>query len=135
MPELPEVETIARKLKVTVLNKQITGVQVMWRKTIHTHAPGEFTRSLVGTRIKNVRRRGKYIIIDLDNGKKMLIHLRMSGKFVWRRTRDRIEQGRHTRVHISLGDGSELYFQDQRKFGRFYLTEDETSVTGHLGPE
>lgn len=133
MPELPEVETIARKLRPILIGRGIEHVDVLWPRTIDRPTVATFVEALPGTRVEGVGRRGKYLRFSLDNGQTLLVHLRMSGKFVVQA--GGVEAGKHTRVRLWLDDGALVCYVDPRKFGRFYLVDDPQDVIGHLGPE
>ncbi|MGC9522235.1 MAG: bifunctional DNA-formamidopyrimidine glycosylase/DNA-(apurinic or apyrimidinic site) lyase [Anaerolineae bacterium] len=137
MPELPEVETIARKLQSSIVGETITGVALHWRRTIDRPDPDAFQEQIQGARITRVGRRGKYLLITLDNDMSLLVHLRMSGRFVLRHEgaeRADIER-KHVRATLQLTNGKQLVYVDPRKFGRFYLVEDIKDVTANLGPD
>lgn len=131
MPELPEVETIRRGLEKFIKSQRINRVEVLCEKSFQ--GPIEVVS---GQKIINLRRRGKALLIDLDNDITLLIHLRMTGQLVYRST-DSIDgydldktfagghptegfyrklPDRHTRVIFHLENGT-LFFNDQRKFG------------------
>ncbi len=135
MPELPEVETIARKLRPLMLGRAITGVDVLWERTIDRPAPATFCQRLTGARVTEVGRRGKFLVFTLDRGLTWLVHLRMSGKFEHRPPAAGPGEHRHLRARLALDDGAWLLFINQRKFGRFYLVEDAQEVVGQLGIE
>jgi formamidopyrimidine-DNA glycosylase len=132
MPELPEVETIARGLQ-GVVGRRIVGVEVRWARTIAGQEPASFVRRLQGKRILKVGRRGKWLILALEGGDRLLIHLRMSGRLVLEP--GGAEEDSYTRVLLSLDDGRRLRFSDPRKFGRMVLTATPDEVLGCLGPE
>lgn len=133
MPELPEVETIARELQV-VVGRRIIGVEVRWARTVAAPDAAVFVRRLQGQRIRTVGRRGKWLVLQLDGGEYLLIHLRMSGQIVLGQ-----EAGAGAvsavRVVLALDDGQRLWFSDPRKFGRMVLTADPAGVLNGLGPE
>ena len=116
MPELPEVETVARGLRASLVGRTITGVEVSWARTLVPPDPVAFARRLVGQVISGVGRRGKWILIALDDGDTLLVHLRMTGQLVLEPVDS--PDDRHVRVLFSLDDGWWLRFSDQRKFGR-----------------
>ncbi len=118
MPELPEVETVCRGLRKNVLGDAITGVKVLRKDSIGHPTPRDFAKKLLGHVIKDVRRRGKYILIDLDNEAGLVCHLRMSGRFIIS-PRDRVPNT-FLRVKIMLESGRELHFEDMRVFGRLW---------------
>ncbi len=132
MPELPEVETVARGLRESIAGRAIAEVQVRWPRSVTPLTPQAFAARLTGQTITTVGRRGKWIVVTLDAGT-LLIHLRMSGRLIVERGEP--SDGRHIRVLFSLDDGRRLCFYDQRKFGRMRLVQDPAEVLGALGPE
>jgi formamidopyrimidine-DNA glycosylase len=135
MPELPEVETIVRKLRPNLLDRKISEVEVLWSGTVDRPNLIDFRRILIGNEITGMERRGKFIIFELSSGHTMLVHLRMSGKFSLRSPGAGPGNHEHTRLRLRLDDGSWLDFINQRKFGRFYLVEDSSEIVNPLGPE
>jgi formamidopyrimidine-DNA glycosylase len=132
MPELPEVETVARGLHESLRGRTITGVMVDWPRTIAFPSVEDFVRRISGRRVQSVGRRGKYVVIGLDQGY-LLIHLKMSGRLQVAHASDPLDK--HTHTVFDLDDGSQLRFQDTRKFGRVYLVDNLDQVTDGLGPE
>ncbi|MBN1954591.1 MAG: bifunctional DNA-formamidopyrimidine glycosylase/DNA-(apurinic or apyrimidinic site) lyase [Anaerolineae bacterium] len=132
MPELPEVETIARGLR-GIAGRRITGAIVYWERTVTRPEAGEFVRRLRGQRIDGVTRRGKWLVFGFASGEHLLIHLRMSGRLTLEPAGSRPDK--HARLHIVLDDGRQLCFSDPRKFGRAALVDDPSVVLGDLGPE
>jgi formamidopyrimidine-DNA glycosylase len=132
MPELPEVETIARGLRPALVGSTITGVTVRWPRTVAFPTVDQFERRIVGRRVVSIGRRGKYVVGGLDEGY-LLIHLKMSGRLQVLSADE--PQGKHTHTAFQLDDGRELRFHDVRKFGRVYLVDDAEQITGSLGPE
>jgi len=134
MPELPEVETVVRGLRLAGLEgARITDVKVLWHRSIAGMTPAPFALAVRGRTIQRVTRRAKYIVVGLDDGRSLLIHLRMTGQF-------RIEPPRapvdpHDRVVLTLADGRQLHYHDTRKFGRFQLVQDPLAHLARLGPE
>ena len=134
MPELPEVETIARDLNAAgVTGKALTGARVYWRRTIAEPSVGEFCRLIKQKQIVAIGRRGKFLVIDLAGGYKLLMHLRMSGRL--HLVSSGAERLPHEHVVFAFEDGSDLRFHDTRKFGRVYLMVDAERILGRLGPE
>lgn len=138
MPELPEVETIVRTLReggpdsFPLIGHRIQRAHLLWQRTLAAPEPAEFKTRVAGQVIQGVRRRGKYLLFDLSKDT-MLIHLRMTGDLV-------IESGSlppapHHRLMLDLDSGARLSFNDTRKFGRVWLTDDPSTVLGNLGPE
>ncbi len=132
MPELPEVETVARGLHRALVGQTITGVAVHWPRTVAVPAVDEFRGRIAGRQVRSVSRRGKYLVVRLDQGY-LLIHLKMSGRL--HVVPAQSPPGRHLRACFDLEDGRQLRFYDARKFGRLYLVADPAEVTGGLGPE
>jgi len=133
MPELPEVETVARGLRAALVGCSIAGVEIRWKRSITTPDPTAFARRLEGQTVADVGRRGKWIAIVLDSSDTLLVHLRMTGQLL-------LDSGacpdeRYTRVLFLLDDGRRLRFSDVRKFGRIVLTTNPDDVLGDLGPE
>ena len=119
MPELPEVETIRRGLKKFIINKKITKIDIFCDKS--------FRGTAILGQIVDIRRFGKALILDLDNGNSLMIHLRMTGQLIYD-GEERYSAGHpsdnfiaklpnsQTRVVLNFADG-QLFFNDQRKFG------------------
>ena len=136
MPELPEVETIRADLEARVAGRRFTGAEALWPGCIARPAAGEFSAALAGRRIEATDRRGKYLILRLDAGAALVVHLRMTGRFRW--SSGGAARDRHLRAVLFLDDEHELHFEDQRKFGRLYLAPDEVvlaEVLANVGPE
>ena len=140
MPELPEVETIARKLRPHLLGKTIQDADLRWPRTLAVPSPRKFKELIKGQEIKEVTRRAKYFILRLSDFS-LLIHLRMSGDLFIKESK--IKPAKHDRLILRLlpapnaGDRglSNLVFNDTRKFGRVWLTPNPEEVLGKLGPE
>ena len=134
MPELPEVETVVRSLRRGGLSGvTLRGARVSWPRSVHGMTPATFIRRLRGARIRRCRRRGKFIVLDLQDGRALLIHLRMTGHL--RLALAEQPRDPHDRVAIALDDGRELRLRDTRKFGRVYLVAAAAGPLGRLGPE
>jgi formamidopyrimidine-DNA glycosylase len=132
MPELPEVETIARKLRPHLIGKTILDADLRWSRTLATPSPKLFKQRIRGQEIKEVTRRAKFFILHLSNSS-LLIHLRMSGDLIIRDSTIRPEK--HDRLVLKLSDNQSLVFNDTRKFGRVWLTSTPEELLGRLGPE
>jgi len=135
VPELPEVETVRRDLEARVLGRRITSCAVApdAPRLVQLVPAAEFCRELTGRRIDGLRRRGKYLIVDLDDGRAWVMHRRMSGNMLYRLPADPPDD--YTRAVFGLDDGHELRWTDLRKFGTMWLVEDATMVMEDLGPE
>ncbi|MCC6500807.1 MAG: bifunctional DNA-formamidopyrimidine glycosylase/DNA-(apurinic or apyrimidinic site) lyase [Anaerolineales bacterium] len=132
MPELPEVETIVRKIKPQIVGRQILAADLRWARTLAAPSPRKFAEQVVGQKILNVGRRAKFIDIQLAEFH-LLIHLRMSGYLHIKRGTNRPEK--HDRLIIQLSGGRLLAFNDTRKFGRVWLVSDPKEIFKKLGPE
>jgi formamidopyrimidine-DNA glycosylase len=137
MPELPEVELVSRSLNNLVKDKIITSCELFREKLVPHNSALEFESLIAETRIRFVHRRGKNILIDLDNFQTLLVHLRMSGRFML--LPPERENPKHTHAIFNLACGSRLIFQDNRHFGfmRILKTEllTESSELAKLAPE
>jgi formamidopyrimidine-DNA glycosylase len=136
MPELPEVETVRRSLDGRIKGSRISGVRVgAFEGVLNGDDPITFATRLRGRTIVGTNRRGKYIILDLDDGTCVIIHLRMTGNLVLALRSDPPLRFEH--LAIELDDGAELRFSDQRKFGRvIHLLGDSGSLLdAKVGPE
>lgn len=133
MPELPEVETIVRELnKSLLIGKKISYAKVYWERTVGSPSPAEFISEIIGQTIRDVTRRGKFIVIALDKYT-LLIHLRMTGKLSF--TDHTAAISSHERLVLGLNDGRFLHYEDQRKFGKWYLLNDPKIKFDQLGIE
>jgi formamidopyrimidine-DNA glycosylase len=132
MPELPEVETIVRTLRPSLVSRQVLSVGLFWARTLARPGMGDFHQRMSGQRIEAVTRRAKYLHLVLSGGH-LLIHLRMSGDLYLRPSPCSPEP--HDRLHLALDSGETLVFNDTRKFGRVWLVDDADEVLGGLGPE
>ena len=132
MPELPEVETIARKLEPELIGRTILDADLRWARTLAMPSPVLFKQQIRGQKIKQVTRRAKYFILNLSDAS-LLIHLRMSGDLSIRNSTNRPEK--HDRLVLKLSDNQSLFFNDTRKFGRVWLTSTPEELLGRLGPE
>lgn len=118
MPELPEVETVKETLKRQILHRQIMDVKIYYPKLIEYPTSTEFKQQIIGERIQDMKRRGKWLLFELDHYY-LLSHLRMEGKYFIRKPSD--EVGKHEHIAFVLDNGEELRYQDTRKFGRMHL--------------
>jgi formamidopyrimidine-DNA glycosylase len=137
MPELPEVETIARSLRsgngaIPLPGRRIERFQTSWPRHVDRPSISTFRRRINGQTIQAVDRRAKYLVFPLDQGT-LLIHLRMSGDLFLRPPDAEEDDYAHSIFH--LDNGWQLRFSDARKFGRLYWTLHPEEVLGKLGPE
>lgn len=115
MPELPEVELVARTLDRTLRGQRVVSAKLLRARLAPDNTPREFACALRGARVDEVGRRGKFIVVRFDGGQVLLTHLRMTGKFSLLQTRQTLPK--HTHALFRLDDGRRLAFTDQRHFG------------------
>jgi formamidopyrimidine-DNA glycosylase len=135
MPELPEVETTAADLRPQLLGRHIAGVHLLWPRTLAQPDLPALEATLPGREIVSVGRRGKYLLIGLDSGAALIVHLRMTGRLAVVPDGDPVLADPHVRAWFDLADGHHLVFTDARRFGRIWLVADPAQVVGQLGPE
>jgi formamidopyrimidine-DNA glycosylase len=128
MPELPEVETIVRGLANLLIGRRIVKTDSDWPKSF-PNAEGDVEQFLIGAEVIKVTRRAKVLLIELSSKYSLVIHLKMTGQLVFRSPSQNFGAGhpnksltgvlpdKSTRVILSFNDGSQLFFNDQRKFG------------------
>jgi len=123
MPELPEVETIARQLRGLVVDRTISEFKSRWVRLTEPEPAEVVGARLRGRRISNVRRRGKFVVFDLDGGEALVVSLRMTGKLLYGATD--VDE-RYVRGEIRFVDGTAIRFSDTRKFGRMAVIDAAT---------
>jgi len=121
MPELPEVEHVATALQRVVAGRAIEIAELRRERLAPDCTPGLFTEQLSGATINFVHRRGKHILLDLDNGRTLIVHLRMSGRFHHLSADDTDPKFAHAVFHFV--DQKRLVFQDQRHFGLMKIVD------------
>jgi formamidopyrimidine-DNA glycosylase len=136
MPELPEVETVVRDLRPLVAGRRVTRVEAGTRKLREPWST-EWGQRLRGRNVRRVWRRGKWIILDLDDGSALVVHLGMTGRFT--AVPAAAPREPHTHLVFTLDNGTELRFRDTRRFGSVRLFADAEAVRqfldARLGPE
>lgn len=134
MPELPEVQTIVNDLIAAgIIGQRIVSASVYWPGSIAGLCPTEFCQRISGRGLAGIRRRGKYIVLDLMPKGALLIHLRMSGRILL--TDPKTPRQKHQHVILELNSRYLIRFQDPRKFGRLQLVADAREILDRLGPE
>ena len=137
MPELPEVETVMRGLAPRLEGRVLAHVEAR-RPDLRWPLPADFARRLTGRRVVGLRRRAKYILVDLDDGISWLIHLGMSGRMLLSNGGDPVPE-KHDHVVLRTDEGWWLRFNDARRFGMMDLwpsadVENHRLLAG-IGPE
>jgi formamidopyrimidine-DNA glycosylase len=136
MPELPEVETIVRDLRPLLAERVITGVRQSKQKLRRPWKPA-WNADITGARFDSLRRRGKWILLDLDRERLLRVHLGMTGQFTVVPASE--PEPDHLHVVFQLDNAQELRLRDQRRFGSAeYFTDRaalETEMNAELGPE
>ena len=138
MPELPEVETICRQLDPELAGRRIERAEVLDQRWSRPLAGAELGSALSGRRIRGLRRRGKYLLLAIEDGQTLVMHLRMTGNLILVDGEEEVDPSagrrlyegerssseRHLRARFKLDNGSELWFTDPRRFGEAFLVED-----------
>ena len=132
MPELPEVETVARDLRPRIVGATIVGARCSWARTLRTHSPEAFAEAVAGRRVEAVGRRAKLLVVELSGEAALTIHLKMTGQLFVVPAEKPVDP--YVRLILELADGRELRFRDIRKFGRIGLYGRDP-VTGDLVTE
>ena len=147
MPELPEVETIRRQLEPELRSRRIERLEVLDARWTRPVEPRQVEEQVNGRTIESLSRRGKYLLMDLEDGITLVMHLRMTGNLLLVDEGDlvaAVDEGafereeRYLRARFSLDDGRELWFSDARRFGEaFVLATDrvEERFAGRVGIE
>lgn len=138
MPELPEVETIRKGLVELVVGREISNVEVYWPAIVENSDKSFFKLQLQSQKIESISRRGKFLVFHLSEND-LVSHLRMEGKYEFFKRADEKNKTKHTHVIFYFSDGSQLNYNDVRKFGRMKLLSKGLSNNyagiKRLGPE
>lgn len=118
MPELPEVETVRRRLESLLTGRTLDEVVIDDWRLVRSYDPVEVAAELRGERVAEVGRRGKYLILSFESGRTLLVHLRMTGSFL-----SAPRASSHIRAVLTLDDGTEVGYRDVRRFGTWLLLE------------
>ncbi|HVM17110.1 MAG TPA: bifunctional DNA-formamidopyrimidine glycosylase/DNA-(apurinic or apyrimidinic site) lyase [Gaiellaceae bacterium] len=136
MPELPEVETVRRRLEPVLVGRTFADVEILDARLTRPHDPAEVAAELRGERVAHADRRGKYLVVRFESGRALLVHLRMTGTFL-AGDAGTLEDP-HRRAVARLDDGSDVAYRDVRRFGTWLLLEPdevEPYLAVRLGPE
>jgi formamidopyrimidine-DNA glycosylase len=131
MPELPEVETVRRRLEPVLRGRTLRTVTISDPRLTRPYDPDEVAAELQDELVAEVGRRGKYLLLRFSSGRVLLVHLRMTGGFL-------LEPGSHERAVLELDDGRRVAYRDVRRFGTWLVLEpDEVDayLAGRLGEE
>ena len=137
MPELPEVETVRRAIAPVLEGARLEHVEIRDARLVRPFDPVLVAGELVGERVCEVGRRGKYLIVRFDSGRALLVHLRMTGS-LRHANRGALADDPHTRAVLRLDNGSDVAYRDVRRFGTWELFDaDELAayLRARLGPE
>ena len=130
MPELPEVETVRRRLEPVLVGRRFEKVTISDPRVVRPLDPERVAAELTGERVAAVDRRGKYLIFRFESGRVLLIHLRMTGS-LRHAARGELEDDPHRRAVVTLDDGSDVAYRDVRRFGTWLLL-DSGDESGYL---
>jgi formamidopyrimidine-DNA glycosylase len=122
MPELPEVESVRRRLAPVLEGRVFEHVEIADPRLTRPLDPHGLARELAGERVALVDRRGKYLIVRFESGRALLVHLRMTGSFLYS-TDGTLPEDAHRRAVVTLDDGSDVAYRDVRRFGTWLLLE------------
>lgn len=127
MPELPEVETVARELRQNILGRTLKSIDPLWGRSMDVRCD----IPLENQSVKSIARKGKYLIVSFTRSF-LVIHLRMTGQLLFY-TQGLQKPHNHVRIIVTFTDGSQLHFRDMRKFGRFYHVIDPDEIIKNIG--
>ncbi len=125
MPELPEVEIVRRGLDPVMTGNVIKKVD-LWREDLRMPIPKNFKEVVQSRKVVRTARRGKYILVFLENGKGFVLHLGMSGRIQIHPPGTKTERAKHDHVGFSMKDGTRIIFNDARRFGMLFLVDEKT---------
>jgi formamidopyrimidine-DNA glycosylase len=124
VPELPEVETVRRRLEPALLGRRFDRVEILDPRLTRPLDPLEVGAELTGERVRAVDRRGKYVVVRFESGRALLIHLRMTGSLLHVIAgSNSATDDPHRRAVVRLDDGSDVVYRDVRRFGTWLLAE------------
>ena len=139
MPELPEVETVARQLGPELEGRKIERLEVLDERWSRPVPPERLAAAVSGRTIEGLGRRGKYLLLGLDGGQTLVMHLRMTGNLVLVEGEEKLDPSegmrlyegersaseRFLRARFELDDGRQVWFTDPRRFGEAFLIDDD----------
>lgn len=136
MPEMPEVEQVRKTLAPHIEGKKILAVEIYLERMLQHPTPEEFVANVTGATIEKIGRKGKYLVLELDQNKQMVVHLRMTGALIAQASEK--EAPPYAKFKFTLSDGVTLWFTDIRTFGVIYLVNNKDYYNESfetLGPE
>ena len=135
MPELPEVETTRRHIAPYLIDHEIKNVQIYKgsERLAISHTPSEMVVELIGRRIVNLDRHGKYLLFLLDNDRTWIVHLRMTGALII--SNSVTSKEKYERARITLDNNKFLLFDDMRKFGTWHIVDNIKNMMLKIGPD
>jgi formamidopyrimidine-DNA glycosylase len=122
VPELPEVETVRRRLEPALVGRRFERVEIDDPRLTRPEDPAEVAAELTGERVEALERRGKYLVVRFESGRVLLIHLRMTGTLLHAAPGKPTDVS-HRRAVVNLDDGSDVVYRDVRRFGTWLLVE------------
>jgi formamidopyrimidine-DNA glycosylase len=122
VPELPEVETVRRRLEPVLVGRSFEHVEIEDARLTRPQDPAVVAAELIGERVEALERRGKYLVVRFESGRVLLIHLRMTGNLLYAPAGDSVDVP-HQRAVVKLDDGSDVVYRDIRRFGTWLLVE------------
>jgi formamidopyrimidine-DNA glycosylase len=122
VPELPEVETVRRRLEPALVGRRFEHVEIDDSRLTRPDDPAEVAAELTGERVEALERRGKYLVVRFESGRVLLIHLRMTGTLLHAVPGNPADVP-HRRAVVNLDDGSDVVYRDVRRFGTWLLVE------------
>jgi formamidopyrimidine-DNA glycosylase len=138
MPELPEVETVCRQLDPELSGRRIEALEILDARWCRPVPPARLEAAVAGATFEGLGRRGKYLLLELDRARTLVMHLRMTGNLVLVEGDEKLDPSegrrlyegerstseRHLRARFALDDGREVWFTDPRRFGEAFLIDD-----------
>ncbi len=122
MPELPEVETIKQDLEKKIVGRTVNRADVHLLRMIRKHdSAEEFKQAVEGRSIRNMERRGKFLLFRLESENTMVLHLGMTGQLLLRSSQSPLEVDKHTHLVFHFNDSNMLLFRDVRQFGQVFI--------------
>jgi formamidopyrimidine-DNA glycosylase len=137
VPELPEVETVRRRLAPVLEGRTFDQVEISDQRLTRPLEAAEVAAELEGERVAQVDRRGKYLIVRFESGRALVVHLRMTGSFL-HAPEGSLPEDPHRRAVVRLDDGSDVAYRDVRRFGTWLLLEPsevDTYIDTKVGKE